>query len=509
MVSAAFVETRGIAKRFLAVQALDDINLSVERGEIHALVGENGAGKSTLGKIISGIIRPDSGQLIVNGREVNYTSPHDALQDQITTITQEISLVTKQTVIQNVLLGQEDAWIGVLDRKRMLARYEEIRELTGFDLDPLARVTHLRLADQKKVEVMQAVARNAQLIIMDEPTAMLSDEETTTFLEIVRKLQGMGRTIIYVSHFLQEVLDLADRVTVMRNGQLIKTSPTADESPESLVVAMLGKSMEQMYPPKEHVPEDAPVVLQVEGLQSNVFDDVNLALRAGEIVGLAGLVGSGRSRLARTIFGAETITAGSITVAGEQVRIRSARDAIKAGIYMLPESRKEHGLTLKQSIRHNITLPHLDDLTTFGGIVKGTSENIRLLEVMQTLNIQPPNPNNKTNSLSGGNQQKTLFGKWLFKQPRVFIVDEPTRGIDVGAKQVIYELIVELARQGIAILMISSELEEILGLAHRVLVMRLGRIVAEITADQLSEDAVIRAAFGAEHNIEQILESAS
>lgn len=495
-----FVETHGISKRFFAVQALDDIHIAVERGEIHALVGENGAGKSTLGKIISGVIRPDSGRMIVKGREVHYASPHDALRNKTTAITQEISLLGKQTVLENVLLGQEHARVGILNKKRMLERYEEIQALTGFTLDPYTRVNTLRMADQKKVEVMQAVARDAELIIMDEPTAMLSNEETVIFLEIVRQLKRMGRTIIYISHFLKEVLNLADRVTVMRNGRIVRTAPTREETPDTLVMAMLGKSMAQMYPEKRFPPADAPLVFKVEGLQSNVFRDIHLELRAGEIVGLAGLVGSGRSRLARTLFGSETITGGRITVGGKAVRIRSTRDAINAGIYMLPESRKEQGLLLKQTARHNITLPHLSDVTTVGGIVNGKQELRRLGALIETLNIQPPKPGNRVNSFSGGNQQKILFGKWLFKQPKVFIVDEPTRGIDVGAKQVIYQLIAELAQQGIAILMISSELEEILGLAHRVLVMRRGRIVADLKDDgeALTEDAVIRAAFGTE-----------
>jgi len=499
-----FVEARGISKRFLAVQALQTIDVAVKTGDIHALVGENGAGKSTLGKVISGIIRPDSGQMIVKGRPVQYAAPRDALNDGITTITQEISLLSKQTVIANVLLGQEDSRIGVLNRAQMLQRFNEIRDLTGFNLDADVTVNTLRMADQKKVEVMQAVARDAQLIIMDEPTAMLSDEETAIFLDIARQLKTMGRTIIYVSHFLKEVLSLADTVTVMRNGQVVRTAPTADETPDTLVTAMLGKSMAQMYPPKQFPPDDAPVVLAVNALNSAILRGINLHVRAGEIVGLAGLVGSGRSRLARTLFGAEVITGGAIHVSGQRVAIQSTQDAIKAGIYMLPESRKEQGLLLRQTMRHNITLPHLRDITNPLGIINRNREGSRIDELIAALNIQPPAPNNKVNTLSGGNQQKTLFGKWLFNQPQqpnIFIVDEPTRGIDVGAKQAIYELIVELARQGMGILMISSEIEEILGLAHRVLVMRLGEIVAELPGngdkgESLTEDVVMRAAFG-------------
>jgi len=493
-----FLEARGISKAFQAVQALSDVHVTVQQGQIHALVGENGAGKSTLGKVISGVVRPDSGTLIVKGRAAHYGSPRDALLDGITTISQEISLLSKQTVLDNVLLGQENAVAGVLRRRAMLAEFERLRELTGFQLDPSARVSNLRVADQKKVEVMRAVARNAQLIIMDEPTAMLSDDETVVFLGMVRQLKGMGHTIIYVSHFLREVLDLADTVTVMRNGQVVRTSPTTEETPALLVTAMLGKPMAQMYPAKTPPPDDAPYSFEIENLDSDVFEGISLKLRAGEIVGMAGLVGSGRSRLARTLFGAEPITRGTMRVNGKAVRIRSTADAINAGIYMLPESRKEQGLLLKQSIRLNMTLPHLKHVTLPFGIIRGKRELDKVEFIGKAVNVQPLLPNSRVSKLSGGNQQKVLFGKWLFERPTVFIIDEPTRGIDVGAKQAIYELIADLARQGLAILMISSEIEEILGLAHRVLVMRLGKIVAEVREvdGSLDEQAIMRAAFG-------------
>ncbi len=498
MTSEYFVEASGIGKRFFAVQALENVSVSILRGEIHALVGENGAGKSTLAKVVAGVIRPDEGALRINGREVHYASPHDALLDGVTTITQEISLLRKQTVLQNVLLGQEIGRAGVLDYGAMAKRYAEIDAMTGFGIDPRARVSELRMADQKKVEVMQAIARKAQVIVMDEPTAMLSDEETANFLKIVRELRRMGLTIIYVSHFLREVLDLANTVTVMRNGQVVRTAPVEQETVETLVSAMLGKTMAQMYPPRRVPPPEAPVALSVKGLTNDIFKGVNLQVRAGEIVGMAGLVGAGRSRLARTIFGAESIVAGEIVVAGKAVRVRSVRDAMRAGIYLLPESRKEQGLLLKQSVGDNISLPHLESVTTPGGIIRRGDEAKRTTELIGALNVQPSTTRSKVNSLSGGNQQKVLFGKWLFRQPKILIVDEPTRGIDVGAKQAIYELIANLAAEGMAILMISSEIEEILGLAHRVLVMRYGRIVAELQGAAMTEDNVMHAAFGTE-----------
>lgn len=503
------VEAQGISKRFVAVQALRDVDIGVERGEIHALVGENGAGKSTLGKVISGIVRPDAGELRVARRTVHYGSPRDALLDGITTITQEISLLGKQTVLENVMLGQEIAQAGVLRRRAMLDRYRELQSLTGFDLEPDERVGRLRLADQKRVEVMQAIARDARLIIMDEPTAMLADDESEDFLAIVRQLRADGRTIVYVSHFLEEVLGIADRVTVMRNGEVVRTSATRDETPASLVEAMLGQSVATMYPARKPPPGNAPPVFEVTDLRSEVFDGIDLTVRAGEIVGLAGLVGSGRSRLARTLFGAEPVHGGSVRVAGREVRLRSPGDAIRAGIYLLPESRKEQGLLLKQSVRDNITMPHLQRVAGGAGIIPERREQRQVASLIAELNVQPALPRNRVDTLSGGNQQKALFAKWLFERPTVFLVDEPTRGIDVGAKQAIYRLIVDLAAEGIAILLISSELEELLGLAHRVLVMRLGRIVARFgdAGEELDESAVMRAAFGTDPQAEAGTES--
>lgn len=492
------VDIQKVSKRFGAVQALNNVSISINQGSIHALVGENGAGKSTLGKVVSGVIRPDKGQLWVSGKQVHYTSPHDALQDGITTITQEIALLQKQKVWHNVMLGQEQARFGFLKNKAMLKNCESLLELTHFDIDPNAKVASLNLADQKKVEVLQAIARNARVIIMDEPTAMLSDEETIVFLDVVRQLQAAGRTIIYVSHFLDEVLNLADTITVMRNGEVVRTSSSHHETTETLVEGMLGKPMAQMYPPKAFPPQDAPVVFNVKRLKTEIFEDITLQAKAGEIVGLAGLVGSGRSRLVRTLFGAEKIHDYYIEINGNHVNIYNTSDAIKAGLFLLPESRKEQGLTLKQSVRHNLSLAQLNHVSYPLGVLKHKNERKRVHEIMDALNINPAAPGQQISSLSGGNQQKVLFGKWLFEHPTVFMIDEPTRGIDVGAKQAIYELITGLAKEGMAILMVSSEIEEILGLAHRVLVMRLGNIVAEIDgrSDEFNETDIMRKAFG-------------
>lgn len=494
------IDAQAVSKQFGAVRALDNVSLEVRSGSIHALVGENGAGKSTLGKVISGVIRPDSGMLRIGGRPVRYLSPADAIADGITTITQEIALLGKQTVVENVLLGIEPTRGILLDRKRMRGRFHELLADTGFDIPPDARVESLRLADQKRVEVLQAIARDARVIVMDEPTAMLAADEAEAFRQVVRNLKDQGRTIVYVSHFLDEVLELADEVTVMRNGQVVYTRETDGVTSDELVTAMLGRSMANWFPKIPPVADDARVVFSARGVTSNIFKQgADLNVRAGEIVGIAGLVGSGRTRLARTLFGAEPRTGGEISVRGRKVNIKSPRDAILAGIHYVPESRKEQGLLLKQSLRMNLSAPHLHALSGPLGILAERRETTEIRRLLKDLDIRPPDPSAKVQALSGGNQQKALFGVWLFRRPEVLIVDEPTRGVDVGAKQAIYRLIAGLADEGIAILMISSEIEEILGLAHRVVVMREARIVAEYTRDptggELDEEAIMRAAF--------------
>jgi simple sugar transport system ATP-binding protein/ribose transport system ATP-binding protein len=485
-----------VSKHFGGVQALTDIDLAVARGSIHALVGENGAGKSTLGKILAGVHRPDAGELKVDGRPVNYRSARDALTDGITIIAQEPTLVPHRSVLENVFLGVEDQHAGVIDRRALLRRYQSLIVGTGIELPPRKLARTLRVADQQKVEILRAIARNAKLIIMDEPTSALTLDESRRLLALVRQLQTAGTTVIYVTHFLSEALDLADTVTVLRDGRLIRTSPAADETPERLVLAMLGRTMGLTFPEKTPPAEDAPVVLSVRNLTRPPFvNDVSFEVRAGEIVGLAGLIGSGRSEVARAIFAADRIASGTVEIAGVQLRARSPRQAIDHGVVMLPEDRKGQGLLMLRSLVENVTLPHLGEVST-AGLIEPRGESRRAGELLSRLDVRTKSPNARVDTLSGGNQQKTLFAKWLLRRPRVFIADEPTRGVDVGAKRAIYDLLHSLASEGIAVLLISSEHEEVLGLAHRVLVMRGGRIVATFADEEMSENAVLSAAFG-------------
>jgi simple sugar transport system ATP-binding protein/ribose transport system ATP-binding protein len=491
----AHAELRGVSKRFGGVRALSDIALRIDRGRIHALVGENGAGKSTLGKILAGVHRPDEGEVIVNGSRVDYRSARDALADGITIIAQEPTLVPHRSVVENVFLGVESNVAGLVERRQLTRRYRSLVDSTGIELPPHRLARTLRVADQQKVEILRAIARDARLIVMDEPTSALTRDEAERLFELVRRLRDNGTTIVYVSHFLAEVLELAETVTVLRDGRVVRTSPAARETPELLVTAMLGRTVGLAFPDKQLVPADAPVVLSVRNLsRPPVVDDVSFEIRAGEIVGLAGLIGSGRTEVARAIFAADRSVSSSIEVAGAPLRARSPREAIRHGVVMVPEDRKGQGLLMLRSIVENITLPHLRDVSK-AGLVEPQAETRRAGDLIKRLDVRTKSGRARVDTLSGGNQQKVLFAKWMFRRPHVFIADEPTRGVDVGAKRAIYELIRSLAAEGIGVLMISSEHEEVLGLAHRVLVMRNGRIVAEFTEETMSEDAVLHAAF--------------
>jgi ribose transport system ATP-binding protein len=494
-VTEAFVRVDGVAKRFGGDHALRGIDLEIVRGSIHALVGENGAGKSTLGKILAGVYRPDEGRVVVDGRVVEYRSPRDALADGITIIAQEPTVVPHRSVQENVFLGVEAGPGGLVDQRRTTRRFDELVARTGIELPPRTLPRTMTVADQQKVEILRAIARDARLFIMDEPTSALTADESERLFDVIRALQARGATIVYVSHFLHEVLALADTVTVLRDGRIVRTAPAAEETPERLVAAMLGRTFDLTFPEKTPPPADAPVVLSVRGLSRPpaVFD-VSFDIRAGEIVGLAGLIGSGRSEVARAIFGADRATAGTIELDGVPIRPRSPRTAVRKGIVMLPEDRKRQGLLMLRSLIENVTLPHLDEVT-HGGVIQRRREAARTSELISTLDIRTRSNRAAVSSLSGGNQQKVLFARWLFNRPHVFVADEPTRGVDVGAKRAIYELVKSLAAEGIAVLLISSEHEEVLGLAHRVLVMRSGRIVAELDQRTMSEDAVLHAAF--------------
>jgi rhamnose transport system ATP-binding protein len=491
------VEAREIGKRFGGIQALDRVSLTVRAAAVHGLVGENGAGKSTLAKIIGGVYQPDQGELLVDGRPVRFGAPRDALAAGIATIAQELALVPARSVMENVFLGVEPLRFGVVQRGELRRRFDALDARTGFGVPADALVGDLRTAEQQKVEILRAIARDARLILMDEPTASLTTDETERLLAIVRRLAAAGTAIVLVSHFLDEVLAVADEVTVMRDGHLVRTAPASEETADSLVAAMIGRRIELAFPPRPPVSESAPVVLAAKGLQRRgAIEDVSLQIRAGEIVGLAGLVGSGRTEIARALFGADRLDAGQIQIDGQPVAIRSPREAAAAGVAMLPESRKEQGLFMEQAVRENVTIAMLEELSP-GGVVDNRRERRVAQQAVAEVDVRTRSIEAPVVTLSGGNQQKVLFAKWLLLRPKILLADEPTRGVDVGAKRQIYELLMRLAGEGMGVLLISSEIEEVLGLSHRVLVLRAGRIVAEFAGEAATKDAVMAAAFQA------------
>jgi ribose transport system ATP-binding protein len=471
------VELAGVSKDFGAVRALDAVSLSIARGSIHALVGENGAGKSTLGKIVAGVLAPDEGRLLLNGEEVALRSPREALERGVATIAQEVNVVGQLTVADNVFLGAEPRGAGFVARRALRRRYEQLARDAGFDLPATALAGRLPPAEQQKVEILRALSRDADLIVMDEPTASLGAAETAQLHDIVRSLARAGRTVLLVSHFLREVLALADDVTVLRDGRLVSTAPAAEQSEDSLIRAMLGRSLNAAFPPKRLARDDAPAVLTVRDLHAPRVEGVSLTVRAGEIVALAGLVGAGRTELARAIFGAERSASGSVEMGAGGELSGGPRARLRAGVAMIPESRKEDGLLLGRSVTENVSLASLDSVSRYGFVRRG-AERLRTREALERWTVRADGPGSPVSSLSGGNQQKLLFARVLLCGPRVLVADEPTRGVDVGARRAIYDLLASLADEGLGVLLISSELEEVLGLAHRALVMRAGRAAA-------------------------------
>ncbi len=487
------LEISGIGKSFGGTRALDDVSIDIAAGSVHAFVGENGAGKSTLGKIVAGVIPPDQGRLAVRGEPVAFRSPRQALGRGIALVAQEVAVVPRRTVAENVYLGIEPRRSGFVQRGRLRARFEQLVGDAGFEVPADAIVGSLPLAKQQQVEILRALAREAELIVFDEPTASLSATEVERFHDIVRRLSANGRTVVLVSHFLTEVLALADTITVLRDGRVVRTGPAAAETEDTLMAAMLGRSVGRTYPARRPPPADAPVALSVRELHAAGVVGASLEIRAGEIVGLAGLVGAGRSELARAIYGAVPATATELRTAATNLPGEPG-GSIRAGLALIPESRKDDGLMLGRPVRENVSLASLPRMGRFGFVRRGL-ERARVADALDratAVRLLEATPS----TLSGGNQQKLLFARALLSRPAVLIADEPTRGVDVGAKRDLYELLVAMAADGVAVLLISNEVEEILGLAHRVLVMRGGRVVAELTGAAITEEAILAASFG-------------
>ena len=490
------LDVRGVSKRFPGVRALRQVSLSVRRGEVVAVIGENGAGKSTLMKILAGVQTPDEGEILLEGLPVTVDSVAAAQQLGIALIHQELNLADNLEVGANLFLGREPRRWGLIDQARIYAESEPLLRRIGLDCSARTLVGDLSIGHQQMVEIAKALAAKARILIMDEPTSSLSQGETENLYRVVKELRAAGVSIVYISHRLGEVKELADRVVVLRDGQNAGELARTEIHHDAMVKLMVGRDLAQFYQRQAHPPGE--VVIEARSLRTPSFPqhEATFSVRAGEVVGMAGLIGAGRTSLLRVLFGIDPPVGGQVSVSGRVREFKGPQDAIRAGIALVPEDRKQQGVVLEMSIRENISLASLwrDQRS---GFLDRRGEIALAHRMMGTLSIKAPRQDQLAQFLSGGNQQKVVLAKWLALEPRVLLLDEPTRGIDVGAKQEIYRLMEELASRGVAILFVSSEMEEILGMSDRVLVMHEGRITGELKRDQLSEEAVMRLATAA------------
>ncbi len=494
MPSPPVLEMRNIAKRFPGVVALDAVDFDVRSGEVHVLLGENGAGKSTLVKVLSGAVRKDRGEIRLGGTPVEIAGPHHARRLGISVIYQELMLVPHLSVAENVYLGKAPRRWGVVDWRRMRADAARLLTGLGLTLDVSRPVGELGLAQQQMVEVARALTDEARVLVMDEPTSALSGTEVEQLFATIARLTARGVGVVYISHRMDEVFRIGQRVTVLRDGRHVATRPLSEVSAGDLVRLMANRDLAEQYPPRAVA--RGPELLRVRRLsRRGVLHDIDLTLHAGEIVGLAGLAGAGRTELARAITGADAIDAGEIAVRGLVVRVPTPAAAVRLGFGFLPEDRKTHGLVLPHSVQRNVALPNLRRLSRCG-IVNRRRERATAVRMIADLRVRATGPEQAVGLLSGGNQQKVVLAKWLAGHADIFIFDEPTRGIDVAARHDIYELMNGLVARGAAVLMISSDLPEILGMSDRIVVLRQGRVQEELDARGLTEARVLRAAFG-------------
>jgi ABC-type sugar transport system ATPase subunit len=491
---AALLQMEGIRKSFVGVEVLHGVDLTLRAGEIHAIVGENGAGKSTLMKVLAGVHHADAGTIRIDGREVSFAHPHAAQHAGVGIVYQEFNLLPDRSVAENVFVGREPVKRGVVDRRAMeratAAMLEEVGE-TSFG--PRTPVHRLSVAQQQVVEIVKARSLDARILVLDEPTAALAEHEVEVLFKLVRRLQEQGIGMLYISHRLREVFTLADTITVLKDGALVRTLPAAETDSRGLVNLMVGRELDGYFPPRAEPGDVGDVRLSVQGLSTPLLRDVSVQVRAGEIVGLAGLQGSGRTELARAIFGADPIAAGRVEIDGRPVR-HSPRAAIRAGLGFITDDRKLEGLALAQSIADNMLLAVRTVVP--GARRRRNAEGLMSVkELTAATELRARGPEQEVRYLSGGNQQKVVLAKWLGTRPKVLIFDEPTRGIDVGAKAGIHDLIRKLARDGVAVLMISSELPELIGMSDRILVMHEGALAGELPAGS-GESEIMQLATG-------------
>jgi len=485
---------KNIHKYFPGVHALDDANLEVRTGEVHALLGENGAGKSTLMKVLGAIYKPDEGQIFIDGNPVTMQNIRDAKRYGISIIHQELLLLPEMTIADNIFIGTKPNSYGFVSRKKLESEAQKLLDQLNIGLDSRALVSTLSVAQQQIVEIVKAISFNARIIVMDEPTSSLSQNEINMLFDIIHRLKNSGVAIIYISHKLNELFTISDRITVMRDGKTISTVNTKEVTDDELIRMMVGRELSDYYTRSDF--EKGDIVLSVKNLnKQGVFKDIDFDLRKGEILGFAGLVGAGRTELMHAIFGIDTYDSGDITLNGKKIHIRTPKDAIRAGIALVPENRKEHGLILKNSVGFNMTLAVLKEF------IKGISVNRKkesgiMDTYRQSLAIKTPSYDQLVSNLSGGNQQKVVVSKWLAAKPSVLIMDEPTRGIDVGAKSELYAIMNELTLNGMSIIMVSSEMQEVIAMSDRICVMNNGTIRAILEKKDFSQEKILSYAMG-------------
>ncbi|MBC3787006.1 sugar ABC transporter ATP-binding protein [Spirosoma utsteinense] len=493
MTSDTILQVRGLTKTFSGVKALDDVQLTIRKGEVHALMGENGAGKSTLMKILIGLLTPDSGEILFEGNDLTTGNVGDVLKRGISMIHQEMLMIPELTVAQNIFLGRERSGglLRWLDDRRLTEKAGALLEQMGVAIRPDMPVKYLSVAQMQMVEIARAISNNASVIIMDEPTSALADAEVATLFRIIGELTRQGVAIIYISHKMDEIFTIADTVTVLRDGKYIATRPAAELDIDTLIALMVGRKLDSLFPVPDGVPA-GEVMLSVDGLgRRGVFADISFEVRAGEVLGIAGLMGAGRTEIARAIFGLDRISQGEIRIRGKRVVIHSPQDAIGHGIGYVSEDRKGWGFIPGMSVRENLTLASLRKWSS-GPFIRDKQERDVATAMMGELNVKATGPDQLVTYLSGGNQQKVVIGNRLLAQPAILILDEPTRGIDIGAKAEIYRLIHQWQQRGVAIIMISSELPEILGMSDRIMVLAQGKQTTMLSRHEASQETIMR-----------------
>lgn len=498
--AATVLSLNHIGKSFPGVRALDDVSMSFHQGEVHGIVGENGAGKSTLMKILSGIYSCDEGEIFLDGEKVMIRGPKDALEHGQSIIFQEFNLINTLSIAENIFLGRlPNAWI---NWDKIEHEAEIMLQKVGCDISPQTLVKDLSVAQKQMVEIAKALSYNARIVIMDEPSATLTSKEVEKLFRVIRSLQKDGVTVIYISHKLEEVFEICDRVTVMRDGKVISTRKIEECTREGIIKELVGREVDQDYPRRNEAPDkNAPIVLEARRLcRKGLFNDISFSLHKGEVLGIAGLVGAGRTEIVRAIFGADKLEKGELFINGQKVMIHSPSDSIRHKMALLTEDRKQQGLILQRSVAENITVAGLRRLSPHG-IMHFNEENEVAKSYVKKLNIRTPTCKQRVLFLSGGNQQKVLFSRWLYVDSDIIILDEPTRGIDVGAKVEIYQIINDLVRSGKSIILISSDMPELLAMSDRVIILYEGKIKGELCGEKLTQDDVMATILGEKEKV--------